>query len=68
MEESGRVYSSSYHQWQYLTTATAEADGKAIVEYGNLAAEQPQPTTQAIYGLSRLMIGVGYDTMQEYCG
>ncbi len=64
MEEPGRAYTSSYHQWQFLTTATIEADSKEIFEYGNLVAEQPPPTIQAIYGLSRLMIGLAYD---HYC-
>jgi len=38
-KESGGVYSSSYHQWLFLTKATVQADGIPIVENGDLAAK-----------------------------
>ena len=38
-KESGGDYSSSYHQWLFLTNATVQADGKSIVENGNLTAK-----------------------------
>jgi leucyl aminopeptidase (aminopeptidase T) len=34
--ESGGPYRSSYHQWFFLTDATARANGRSIVEHGRL--------------------------------
>ena len=35
-KESGGDYSSTYHQWLFLTKATVQADGKTIVKNGSL--------------------------------